>query len=200
MKLLFNALLILSCLAIGFAAAKIYSIPYFSIKNELDPIALFSALVSVLVLYFLYTFIDKDKEDRVREKDLILGRIEEIYQLIKSQSFEFGSSSIEYSTAAANTKRVRVLLLSIEDLLKEVGVNHHKKELDSILLEIRKLNNLLTYYRPPETGEIMHDYIPDIVVRDNIAHYSTNRLKQINSSYDKLKTQVLAYQLKINRA
>ncbi|GGG35391.1 hypothetical protein [Christiangramia forsetii] len=199
MKQLFKIGVAIAIFFLGFVTSKYISIPYFRINNELDPVALFSALVSVIVVYLFYIYIDKDKEDRVREKDLVLGRIEEVYQLIKDQSFQITSSSLEYSKAAANTKRITVQLKNIEELLKATNINHHKKEFDEVLQQVRSVKDLLTSYKAPK-GELTQDYIPDIKVEQGTAYYSPNRMKQINSAYDALKTKVLTYQLKINRA
>lgn len=199
MKLIFKAVVAVAFFLLGFVTSKFVSIPYFSISNELDPVAVFTAIISIIIVYLFYTLIDKDKEDRVREKDLVLGRIEEIYQLVKDQSFQITSSSLEYSKAAANTKRISVQLRNIEDLLKAANINHHEKELDDILKQVRVLKYRLTYYSPPK-GQTIIDHIPEIVVNNGTAFYSPNRMKQINTAYDALKTKVLTYQLKINRA
>ncbi len=194
MKHLFKLFVLLSSFAIGFSTAKHLAIPYFKIKKELDPVSLFSALVSVIVVYLFYTYIDKDKEDRVREKNLVLGRIEEIYQLVKEQSREFSFFTLPYSKAAANTKRITVQLKSLEDILKEIKLNHHKAEFELILDQVRHLKDLLTSDEENEKEEA------GITIKDGIVFYSANRMKQIDSSYDSLTTIILKYQLKINRS
>ena len=99
-KALLSRILDLCFLLTGFIIGKsISAIPYFNISKEIDVIAILSIFATIFIAYLVYNFLDKNKEDRVREKELILKRVEEIYNFTHNFYLDTLDSNVKYSKA-----------------------------------------------------------------------------------------------------
>src|SRR5258706_6320244 len=97
-------------LSTGFVVGKIFSVSYFSIDTKINIIDVLSILTTLFAAYVLSTVIDKEKEDHRTEKDLILKRIEDIYQLIEDTNLKLTASTVPYQVAASKIKRIYISL------------------------------------------------------------------------------------------
>lgn len=146
----------------------------------------------------IYTYIDKEKDENSREKDLIINRVEEVYQFVKDQSYSFVDNQLSLTSAAAYIKRIRVQVTSIEELLIVADRKYDgnfSKELNDIL---RELKDLLTKTPVKQKANIPDGF--SIKVINNIVYSSEERMNLIEVTYDRLRNKILEFQLQINRS
>ncbi|MBU2949708.1 hypothetical protein KO493_03240 [Tamlana agarivorans] len=187
--------------AIGFILSKYFQIPHVTLAKEVDGVNLLAILVSIVIAYVFYKYFDKAKENRVREKELIIARVEEIYQYVKETSNKINDKKIEYTQATSSLKRLVIQIKSIEKLLNiaDIQINNEcRKEIIEITRSLRELQT------DSPSKSIYADDLESIdlpiKVKEGIIFYSESRFNEINSEYDKLKNKILEYQLVINRA
>lgn len=198
-KLLLKGFFYFCLVFLGFAIAKLFNVfPYFLVNKNIDILNLLSLLFSVLIFYFIYSFVDKEKDANSREKDLLINRIEELYQVIKDQSYTLVDDQLHYTTAAAYSKRIRLQLTAIIQLTEQANLKIDKALTDRCHVEIKKLKEKLTD-TPRLDLETEEEEAP-VKVSKGVIYYSESRRLEVESQYDSLMNEILSLQLHLNRA
>lgn len=141
---------------------------------------------------------DKEKDANSREKDLLINRIEELYQVIKDQSYTLVDDQLHYTTAAAYSKRIRLQLTAIIQLTEQANLKIDKALTDRCHVEIKKLKEKLTD-TPRLDLETEEEEAP-VKVSKGVIYYSESRRLEVESQYDSLMNEILSLQLHLNRA
>lgn len=198
---LINIVLSIIIFFCGFIISKYFQVPELTLNKQIDGINVLSILISIVIALVFYRYFDKIKEDRVREKELILNRVEEIYQIVNEDSLVFNNSKLEYSQAASSLKRIGMQIKNIENILNICNISLEEDFYKKIIEIIRRLKDLQTDtpYKVLDSEDLKKVDLP-LEVKEGIITYSKSRINEINKEYDNLKNAILDYQLKINRA
>ncbi|HEX8268874.1 MAG TPA: hypothetical protein VF581_03190 [Flavobacterium sp.] len=185
---------------VGFVWAKCYDFDNFEIDNKINVVDIFSIILTFLLAFFVYSYLDKYKEVRVKEKELILNRVQEIYLFIDASYRESLNGTIEYTRPAYIVKRINIQLDNVGQMLAVAQINLHSSFNIEIKLLSRQLKSLMTDSLTLTQLNNLQSQVNPIVISNNIATYSDLRRNQIELKYDQLKNKVSEYQLRINRA
>lgn len=196
LKLLFYVALIL----LGVSLGKFWNIlPYYSVSKEISLTDLISATFSVLIFYLIFSYVDKEKEEGSREKNLLISRVEEVYQGVKDQSYSIIGSQLNYSTAVASVNRTRMQINAISELTTESTLKADPERILQLIVANKKVRDLLTKtLTKKEFAKYSEEEIP-IQVKNGVLHFSADRIHQIENSYDHLQNKLLSFQLYLNR-
>jgi hypothetical protein len=180
-----------------------YTKNVFVYKTEIDiPATLLSflSLIMTLALAFWVTNVLERRVSNERSgKDLIIARINDLYSVMNDCSDRVSSNSLRYIEAVSTLKRILMTIKAIdsiivsEDLVFEFE-GTYRQDLND---ELELLRELMTY-TPYSMIEEFDEQVA-IKVVDGILYFSRDRIQEIVASFDKLRNQVLKYQLAVNR-
>ena len=192
----------LSIFGIGFVSAKVISGGQFEIDKNLNVIDLSSLLLTPVLAYIVYSVLDKNKEDRTKEKELILKRIDDFYTFIDSFYLRtISNSNLSYSLTLSDLKRLNDQIKNAQKLLTLANIAIEDNYINNVLVTIRELKELKTdILTNAQVAALSVNSANPIVVAAGIVIYSSSRLNEIEGKFDDLKNQVILFQLKINRA
>jgi hypothetical protein len=196
---LFGTCLILASFIIGIVVGKLFNIHYFKVDQNINIVDVVSVGVTIFAAYIVSKVLDKQKQDNRSEKDLIIKRTEDIYQLIDDSSSKIIRGEIKYQEAASYIKRINVSLSCIYRIINKTIISPDSDLKKSIFANTKKLRDLLTDTPIISESQIQELNIPSDV-RESIIHLTHNRIIEIESEYDKLRDNILLLQLTINKS
>lgn len=171
-------------LSLGFIAGKFFNIYYFSIDEKVNLVDILSILATIFAAYVVSKVIDKEKEDHRTEKDLILKRIEDIYQLISSSQSKLTEPQVPYQVAGSTVKQIFTSVNTACKVLSHTSIKLEDDYKAKIVSNLRAIKNLLT--KGPE-------------VVDGIIKLNGNVRTEIEAEFSKLKDNVLLFQIALNK-
>lgn len=198
-KIVFIILLCLAIFGIGVVVGKFVNIGYFSIDEKVNLIDIVSICVTMFAAWYITDVLETEKQDNRTEKDLIIKRTEDIYQLIDDSHQKVITGNIPFQDATTHLKRINVSLKSIYKVLTTTGLITDETLKGQLFLHTRKLRDLLTNTPVIDTEQIQGSNLPISVV-NGIIHLNQNRIAEIETEYDKLKDNILHLQICINKA
>lgn len=201
MKPLVSTLKVVFCIClvfIGILIGKLISVPYFEVSKSIDLIDIFSVLVTIIIAILLTVFFDKRKNDSRIEKDLILRRVDNVYEIICELQKESISGTIPYTEAASSIKRISTSMRSIYNTIEKCQFTIKKDIKESIKIAIIDLRNILTDTPIINENEIENSDL-DIKVKDGNIIFKKQKLIQIESKFDVLKDFLLELEIRINK-
>ncbi|MFN0729407.1 hypothetical protein [Polaribacter gochangensis] len=194
LKTVFCLLLII----IGILIGKFYNFPYFEISKSIDLTNLFSISVTVGLAIIITVYFDKRKNDNRVEKDLILKRVDNIYEITNKLQKESVSGTIPYTEAASSIKRINTSLMSIYKTVEKCQFSIKddiKKNLKTAISDLRdKLTDT-----PKISEELIQNSELPIEVKDGIIHFNKQRINQIESKFDVIKDCLFELEIRINK-
>jgi hypothetical protein len=193
---IFKFLLLASVLVIGIVIGKFTNLNYFTISKEINLIELVSLSATIFLAYIVSKVIEKDNQEKRVEKDLLIKRIDDIYNLIEDSNVKVISGQIKYQDAASHFKRINISLKCIFRILEKTKIIEFEIQKNEILQCIKKLRDLLT--NTPMETDINKSNL-DNSVKDSIIHFTHSRILEIESGYDGLRDKILILQLEINK-
>ncbi|WP_424964064.1 hypothetical protein [Ekhidna sp.] len=196
-KLLYTGLYF-SLVAVGFLIAKFFDIPHFEIKKEVDLISILSILVTVWLAVIITTVFDKRKSDFRIEKDIVIRRVDSIYNLVGELQRKSVSGEIEYTNAASSLKRINTSLSSLYKLIEKCQFSIADDIRSSLRESVSILKDELTDTPKLTTEQIQNSDIP-MEVKDGMIHFNKHKVAQLESSFDKLSDLLLELQIRINK-
>lgn len=197
-KIAFRSALIIAILAVGIVLGKFINVSYFKIEEKIDLISIVSLAVTLFAAWYISKILDKEKEDSRTEKDLILKRTEDIYQLIDGSHQKVVSGKIPFQEASSHLKRINTSISSIYRILEKIPLQTDQVLKENLLINNRKLRDLLTNTPIINDQQIQGSNLP-IEVKNGIIYLNRNRIAEIEFEYDKLKDNILLMQLSINK-
>lgn len=191
--------LLFATFSIGIVVGKLVDFKYFKVDNNINIIDVISVAVTVFAAYIVTKVLDKEKQDNRNEKDLIIKRTEDIYQLIDDSNNKVIIGAIKYQEAASHFKRINVSLNCIYRIMTNTKIETNDQLKKDIFSNTKKIRDLLTDTPKISETDIQNSNLPN-EVKDSIVHLTQNRIVEIETEYDKLRDNILLLQLTINKA
>ncbi|MDE0471423.1 MAG: hypothetical protein OXH57_05735 [Ekhidna sp.] len=171
MKLQINILkvvLYICLILIGILVGKFIDFPYFEISKSIDLVNVTSIVVTVLLAVLITVFFDKRRSDNRIEKDLILRRVENVYEITNELQKKSISGEILYTEAVSSIKRISTSMKSIYKTIDKCQFSIKDDIKTSIQNTIGKLRDILTNNPPKVTkGQIKKLDLPIKVKNEN---------------------------------
>lgn len=197
-SVLYRAALLAAIFVIGIVVGKIITISYFKVEENINLVDIISIAATLFAAWYVAKVLDKEKVDSRTEKDLILRRTEDIYQLIEDSHQKVTTGKIAYQEASSHLKRTNISINSIYRILEKIPLHTDQELKTNLLANTRKLRDLLTNTPIINDKQIQDSNLP-IEVINGIVHLNKNRIAEIETEYDKLKDNILLMQLSINK-
>jgi hypothetical protein len=113
------------------------------VKTDVDTVgaavSLISMLVTLGIAYWVASILESKKEANRVEKDLIIRRIEGIYDLIEETSIKVGTQEIDLIVAVSNIKRISVGIIAIISAVNKTKITIEDLHQTNIITAIRSL-------------------------------------------------------------
>lgn len=193
-----KSILSLALVALGILIGKFYNFPHFEISKSIDLISLLSIIVTVGLAIIITVHFDKRKSDNRVEKDLILRRVDNVYEITTELQKESISGTILYTEAASSIKRISTAMQSIYKTVDKCAFSIKDDIKGSIKTAIGDLRDILTDTPKVSEEQIQNSDLP-IEVKDGVIHYNRQRIAQIEAKFDVLKDTLLELEIRINK-
>lgn len=201
MKLLINILKIAFCICliiVGVLIGKFIDFPDFQISKNIDLVNISSIVVTVLLAILITVFFDKRRSDNRVEKDLILRRVDNVYEITNELQKESISGQIPYTEAASSIKRISTSMQSIYRTVEKCQFSIKNDIKTAIKKSISELRDILTDTPKMTEDQIENTDLP-IEVKDGIIKFNRQRVNQIEAKFDILKDCLLELEIRINK-
>lgn len=202
MRKRFNTLVIVGAIVLafcfGFVVSKMIDFPQFKISESIDLVNVLSVLVTVALALLITFLFDKIKSDNRIEKDLIMKRVDNVYELVNDIQKDVVGGSIEYTEAASMTKRIYTSMTSIYRTIDKCQFSIKDDIKVSIKNSIKGIKNILTD-TPRIDEEKINGSALQVEVKDGVIHYNRELLSRIDAKFDELKDLLLELELRINK-
>lgn len=184
----------------GYLYAKFckLGIPYFVVDKSIDITNISTLIISVWLTIIITTIFDKQKNDYRIEKDLIIKRVDSIYEIANNLQLESNSGKIHISEASSSIKRINTSLQSVYSIVDKCKFTISSEIQAKIKACISDLRNILTNTPSIEVTSSSYESLP-IEIKDSMIYYNRDRLSQIEVKFDLLKNLLLELQIDINK-
>jgi hypothetical protein len=182
---------------IGVLIGKYVSFPYFKIDEKINLVYTLSIFINLLSALYIAHILDGEKQKNKNEKELILNRTDHLNSIIDETLGKIDSSSINYSEAAFNLKRLHTSVDNVYKLLSEVGIRVDETPKAAITENLRGLRDLLTNTPAIENQDLSNS---PTSVSQGMIYFNDYRKIEIKQGFDSLRDSILKLQLEINRA
>lgn len=194
-KLFFFLLLIFIGILIG-RVVKDWPLFIIDYKLSISHIASISTTLFIAILISYY--FENEKHYNRKEKELIIKRVDDIYILIENISANIEDGTISYQQAASKVKRINLAYINIFEILKSSKLKVQSNFKNDFSTKNRELKNLLT--KTPVISEEQLDIVDlPIEVKNGIINYNESRIAEIDTLFEKIKSQTVKLQLEINK-
>lgn len=187
----------LSFIAFGYVITRSFEIPHFEISKSIDVSNVLALIVTAWLAILITTVFEKQNNDHRVEKDLIITRVGNIYDIADSLQLESNSGRIHITEASSSLKRINTALNSIYKIVDKCHfkiTDNLKCSLKNSLSDIRiTLTNT-----PSVTDEQLNSKDLPIEIKDSIIHFNKDRVSQLEVKFDTLKDLLLELQIHIN--
>ena len=177
----------------GFLLGKLYKIPYFELEKKINPVDIFSIVVTISLAIIITKYIEKEKEDTRTEKDLLIKRLDNIFDWLEDNKakiyLEAYYQEVTYYIKKISTN-INYLFSAIAET--EIKANNLKSDINN---SIKNIRDLMT-----NTPLIYDLFNNPITVEKNIIKYSIFRKNEIEVEHDHLIESLLRLQLLINKS
>lgn len=188
----------LSLIAFGYIIARIISFPYFEFSKSIDISDILGLIVTAWLAILVTTVFEKQNSDNRVEKNLIISRVGNIFEIASSLQIGSNSGQIHLTEASSSLKRINTALNSIYKIIEKCHFNitsDIKNRTNTCLSDLR---DILTNTPSIPEDQINSNDMP-IAVREGIIHYNQERVSQIEVKFDTLKDLLLELQIEINK-
>ncbi len=186
----------ITVLIFGYIIARLIDMPHFEMSKTIDISNVFSLLMTAWLAILISAVFEKKNSDNRIEKDLIISRIENIYDIAASLQIESNTGSIYLIEANSSLKRINTSLSSIYRIVLKCQFSISDEMKEKIKNCISELKDILTN-TPALPPQINDPQVP-IEIRENIIYYNRDRMAQIEIKFDTLKDLLLELQIEIN--
>ena len=187
-----------SIFVIGFLIAKFFDFPFFEISKKIDLVSISSIIVTVWLAIVISTVFDKRKSNFRMEKDLVIRRVESIYNIVNKLQVEAITGEIAYTEAASSIKRINTSLKSVYSLINQCQYDIDDTIKDKFQTSLSELRNVLTNTPRIIESEIKKADLP-MSVKDGVIYFNRQKISDIESKFDALKDLLLGFQIDINK-
>lgn len=194
---LIQAGIYLSLIVFGYAITRLIEIPHFEISKSIDVSNVLTLIVSAWLAILITTVFEKQNNDHRVEKDLIITRVGNIYDIADSLQLESNSGRIHITEASSSLKRINTALNSIYRIVDKCHFNITDDLKDRLKNSLADIRNTLTN-TPFVTDEQLNSKDLPIEIKDSIIHFNKERVSQLEVKFDTLKDLLLELQIHIN--
>lgn len=181
----------------GLIFQNLIDFSYFEISKEIDLVSVFSLLVTIWLAIIVTSVIDKQNSNLRNEKDLIIKKVESIFDLVDKIQANTIKGSFAYSDAARLIKKLNTSLQTIYKVLDRTNLTIQKKTKSNFKSTISELRDLLTNTPKSDEFKLVAEK-PPLVVKEGVLHISNSRVSMVESKCEQLKNQLLELEIEIN--
>jgi hypothetical protein len=188
----------LSCIAFGYVLTRFIDIPHFEISKTIDISNVLTLIITAWLAILITTVFEKQNNDHRVEKDLIITRVGNIYDIAASLQIESNSGRVHITEASSSLKRINTALNSIYRIVEKCHFNITDDLKDRLKLSLSDIRTTLTN-TPLVTDEQLNAQDLPIEIKDSIIHFNKERVSQLEVKFDTLKDLLLELQIHINK-
>lgn len=186
-----------SFIAFGYFITRFFEIPHFEISKSIDISNVLTLIMTAWLAILITTVFEKQNNDYRIEKDLIITRVGNIYDIADSLQLESNSGRIHITEASSSLKRINTALNSIYKIVDKCHFNITDGLKDRLKNSLADIRNTLTN-TPFLTDEQLNSKDLPIEIKDSIIHFNKDRVSQLEVKFDTLKDLLLELQIHIN--
>ena len=190
--------LYLLCIAFGYVLTRLIEIPHFEISKTIDISNIFTLIITAWLAILITTVFEKQNNDDRVEKNLIITRVGNIYDIAASLQLESNSGRIHITEASSSLKRINTALNSIYRIVEKCHFNITDDLKDRLKQSLSDIRITLTN-TPSLTDEHLSAKDLPIEIKDSIIHFNKERVSQLEVKFDTLKDLLLELQIHINK-
>lgn len=187
----------LSVFIAGFIVSKAVDFQYFEISKNIDIVNILSLIITVWLAILITTIFEKRNGDYRIEKDLIINRIGNIFDIASTLQVESITGKIAFTEAASSIKRINTSLCSIYKIVSKCHFDISDPIQHKLSSNLTELREALTNTPRLSEEQINATNLP-IEIRDGMIYYNRDRISQIEVKFDNLKDILLELQIDIN--
>lgn len=180
----------------GYIFARYFNVPHFEVSKTVDISNILSLLMTAWIAILISTVFEKKNGDNRIEKDLIIGRVGNMYDIAATLQIESNTGSIHLTEANSSLKRINTSLSSVYKIVEKCHFSISDEIKEKIKTCIAELKEMLTN-TPALPAQLNNPQVP-IEIRENIVYYNQDRMAQIGVKFDLLKDLLLELQIEIN--
>lgn len=197
MKFFVKILVIFLSILLGFVIAKFFQVPSLTLSTQIDGVAVASLLISIVIAAIFYLFLDKEKEDKLREKNLLLDQVKVLLDHFGSQNMNFQYSNFELSLITSGIKQSFIKIKYLKELIEYSGVSCNYTMLNNLKIKVKALKDLQTD-SPRNYSNTTAVNIP-IIITNSLVTYSSTRKIEIERSYEEIYQETLKFLFHLNK-
>lgn len=185
-----HIILCLVCIIIGFLISKIVKVPGITFAKELNPLHGISILFTLFIAIYVSLMLDKHKESKKIQRDLVFDRIHNLLECINSINID--KDKFILTEVTSTLKKIGIQLNYVKKFIKLTNIT--KKEFkDKFDLHYKKLKDLMT--NTPIT-EGTNGNPPIECVRGKLI-YNSDRKREIELQVEQFKNLIFDLQFEI---
>ncbi len=181
---LFETFVLVGIFTSGFVFGFIFKFPFFTISREIEIMDIVSIAVTILALYFVSKVLDKSKDEKRMEKDLIIKRTEEYYDNLVEFKKKVSQNNLIYQDVAMQCKNMKIGINLLVSLMGVGKINVSTVKIGIIQKLIKKVLQLLT---------LRTNVVNSVII------LTTSELRIIDMEIEKLKNLILNLEFDIIR-
>lgn len=187
-----------SCIAFGYVLTRFFDIPHFEVSKTIDISNVLTLIITAWLAILITTVFEKQNNDNRVEKDLIITRVGNIYDIAASLQLESNSGRVHITEASSSLKRINTALNSIYRIVDKCYFNITADLKDRLKNSLSDIRITLTN-TPSLTDEQLNSKDLPIEIKDSIIHFNKERISQLEVKFDTLKDLLLELQMHINK-
>ncbi len=188
----------ITLIAFGYAIARLVNLPHFEVSKSIDISNVITLIVTAWLAILITTVFEKQNNDHRVEKNLIIARVGNVFEIAASLQLESITGRIHLTEASSSIKRINSSLISIYKIVDKCHFTITDDIRERIKTNISDLRNILTNTPVISDEELTSKDLP-ITIKDSIVHYNKDRVSQIEVKFDGLKDLLLELQIEINK-
>ncbi|WP_420576807.1 hypothetical protein [Ekhidna sp.] len=164
-----------------------------SLDHEVNLVELASILTTVILGLYFVEVLEKQKENRRIEKDLIIQKIGYLSDEIEGLHTYVKGVQVELDTINSDLKQIYANIKYLKNLLEKSNKNGVSpiSNVSDIVHSIRSVRKLMTYTSP--AGDT------DLKIEEGKTKYSRQRLEAIRTETNELKFFLFKWQIEVNK-
>jgi len=182
----------------GYAISRFVNLPHFEVSKTIDISNVITLIVTAWLAILISTVFEKQNNDNRIEKNLIITRVDNVFDMAASLQLESNSGTIHLTEASSSIKRINSSLISIYKIVDKCQFSITDDIKERIKNNISDLRSFLTN-TPVITDEELTSKDLPIKIKDSIVHYNKDRISQLEVKFDELKDLLLELQIEINK-
>ena len=176
--------------AIGYVAGlgtRLDLNPNFQFDDKIDPVALLSLAVTVILVLVIASILDRQREAEKSAKVILLKRAEELHTLVAESAAAARSGGLLYTDAAAMLKRVELTINRLSRLMEGIAITFDPEVSLSILKHIEGMDALLTDTPTiyPDSGQL-----PALRVENGTLLFDEQRAREVDAAFEDLRDKL----------